>query len=132
MFAISAARVMHLRSAPPGSGMSWRGPITLICNYTSNYDVGMEFEWDEAKRQRNPAKHRIDFLDVRQLFEGRALVTLRSPYPDEGRYLTSGIIHGRFVTVVWRRRDGAIRLISARRARDAETRRYQALHGGRA
>ncbi len=92
----------------------------------------MEFEWNEAKRQRNLAKHDIDFLDVRHLFDGRALVTLRSPYPDEERYLTTGIIHGRFVTAVWTRRDSMIRIISARRARDAETRRYRALHGGRA
>ncbi len=92
--------------------------------------MNMEFEWDEAKRRANLAKHGIDFLDVRQLFDGRPLVTLRSPYPEEERYLSTGIIHGRFVTAIWTRRDAAIRIISARRARDAESRRHQALHGG--
>ncbi len=91
----------------------------------------MEFEWDDAKRERNLAKHGIDFLDVRHLFDGRPLVTIRSPYPDEERYLTTGIIHDRMVTAVWTRRGATIRIISARRARDAETRRYRALHGGR-
>ena len=90
----------------------------------------MEFEWDEAKQRTNLAKHGIDFLDVRRLFDGRPVVTTRSPYPDEERYLTTGIIDGRFVTAIWTRRGGAIWIISARRARDAETRRYRALHSG--
>ncbi len=91
----------------------------------------MEFEWDDAKRQQNFAKHGIDLLDIRRLFDGRSLVTARSPYPDEERYRITGIVNGRFVTAVWTRRDAAIRIVSARRARDAETRSYRALHGGR-
>jgi uncharacterized DUF497 family protein len=89
-------------------------------------------EWDEAKRQSNLAKHDIDFLDARRRFDGRPVVTARSSYPDEERHLTTGNVDGRFVTVVWTRRNGAIRIISARRARDAEARAYRALHGGRA
>ncbi len=92
----------------------------------------MEFEWDEAKRRSNLVKHGIDFLDVRRLFDGRPVVTDRSSHPDEDRYLTTGTIDGRFVTAIWTRRNNAIRIISARRARDAETRAYRALHGGRA
>ena len=90
----------------------------------------MEFEWDDAKRRSNPAKHGIDFLDARRLFDGRPAVTTRSPHPDEERYLTTGIIGGRFVTAVWTRREAAIRIISARRARDGEERAYRAVHGG--
>jgi uncharacterized protein len=91
----------------------------------------MGFEWDEAKRRGNLDKHGIDFLDVRRLFDGRPIVTIRGAYPDEVRSVTTGIIDGRFVTVVWTRRNNAIRIISARRARDAEARAYRALHGGR-
>jgi uncharacterized DUF497 family protein len=90
----------------------------------------MTFEWDEAKRQSNLAKHGIDFRDVRRLFDGRPVVTARSPYPDEARYATTGVLDGRFVTAVWTRRNDAIRIISARRARNAEARDYRALHGG--
>lgn len=90
----------------------------------------MEFEWDDAKRRSNLAKHGIDFLTASQLFDGRPVWTARSVYPDEARYLTVGLIEGRFVAVVWTSRDGAIRLISARRASDAERRTYRALHGG--
>ena len=60
----------------------------------------MEFEWDDAKQRRNLAKHGIDFLDVRRLFDGRPIVTTRSPFPDAARYLTTGMLDGRFVTVV--------------------------------
>ncbi|MGH2532669.1 MAG: BrnT family toxin [Thermomicrobiales bacterium] len=90
----------------------------------------MEFEWDEAKRQSNLVKHTVDFRDTRRLFDGRPVVTTRGPYPDEARYLTTGIIEDRFVTVVWTRRNNATRIISARRARDGEQRAYRALHGG--
>ena len=30
----------------------------------------MLFEWDESKRQANLAKHYIDFLDAKQVFDG--------------------------------------------------------------
>lgn len=29
----------------------------------------MQFEWDEAKRSENIAKHRIDFADVSEMFD---------------------------------------------------------------
>ncbi len=30
----------------------------------------MLFEWDEGKRQKNLAKHHIDFLDAQLIFDG--------------------------------------------------------------
>jgi uncharacterized DUF497 family protein len=89
----------------------------------------MVFEWDEAKRQSNLGKHGIDFLDARRLFDGRPVVTARSSYQEEERYLTTGIVNDRFVTVVWTWRNNRIRVISARRARHDESRVYDALHG---
>jgi uncharacterized DUF497 family protein len=90
----------------------------------------MSFEWDEAKRLSNLAKHAIDFVDVQLLLDGRPLLTRPSANPSEARFLSTGIIDGRFDTVVWTRRDGAIRVISARRTRDADKRAYRALYGG--
>jgi uncharacterized DUF497 family protein len=89
------------------------------------------FEWDESKRQSNLDKHGIDFLRARRIFDGRPVVIKMSSHPSEERYLTTGIIDDRFVTVVWTPRAVATRLISARRARDDEIRAYRALHGGR-
>jgi hypothetical protein len=33
----------------------------------------MEFEWDEAKRRANLAKHRIDFVDAKEIWRGDVL-----------------------------------------------------------
>ena len=88
----------------------------------------MEFEWDEAKRETNLIKHEIDFLRMRQLFDGRPMYTALSRRGEEERYVSTGIIDGRFYTVVWVWRGTTIRLISARRSRDGEQRAYRALH----
>jgi len=89
----------------------------------------MEFEWYEAKRAQNLAKHGVDFVRVQLLFDGRPVVTAPSIRSDEERYATTGEIGDKFYTVIWTWRDGRIRLISARRARREEERSHRALHG---
>jgi uncharacterized DUF497 family protein len=89
----------------------------------------MQFEWDEAERRPNLTKHGVDFLRARAMFDGRPVLTPVSRRAVEERYATNGEIDGRFYTVMWTRRDGAVRLISARRARDGEQRAYRAVHG---
>lgn len=91
----------------------------------------MEFEWDEGKRQRNLVKHAIDFIDVQAVFDGRPTVSSFSRHVEEPRVLTTGAIDAMFYTVIWTWRGESIRIISARRARDAERRHYCSLHGGR-
>ena len=88
------------------------------------------FEWVDAKRQSNLDKHSIDFFDARHLFDGRPTAEVRSSFESEERFLTIGIVDNRLITVVWTRRNAAIRIISARRARDGEHRAYRALYGG--
>ena len=89
----------------------------------------MRFEWDENKRLSNLAKHQLDFIDARLLFDGRQTVTLTSNHPIESRYLTIAPHNGKFYTVVWTWRDEARRIISFRRARNGEERAYGQLHG---
>lgn len=89
-----------------------------------------QFEWDDDKQRINLAKHRVDFADMQVLFDKRPIMTVDSPRGEEMRYVTTGEIDGLFYTVVWMYRDGVVRFISARRARDAEQRSYHALHGG--
>lgn len=91
----------------------------------------MRFGWDEAKRRQNVAKHGVDFLRAASLFDGRSVVTWSTRRSDEERYATTGQIDGRFFTVIWTWRGDVIRLISARRARDAEQRTYRSVHGER-
>lgn len=79
----------------------------------------MEFEWDDVKRQMNIEKHGIDFLDVLELFDRKPQIK-KSPYPEEERFLATGILRGRRITVVYTLREDRIRLISARKARKNE------------
>lgn len=88
----------------------------------------MQFEWDEDKRQSNLAKHEIDFLDARQLFDGRPVTQTRSPYANEERYITVGVLYRRFVAAIWTIRNGNIRFISVRRARRQEIASYHGEH----
>ena len=83
------------------------------------------FEWDEEKRARNLAKHGLDFLDARRLFDGRPTVSVPARTETEARVLT-----GKVYTVVWTQRGAARRIISFRRSRHAEEGTYLALHGG--
>lgn len=90
----------------------------------------MRFAWDEAKRTANLRKHGLDFVLSERLFDGRPLLTYQSVRNDELRYVSVGLIdHGRLVALVWTDREGVVRVISLRRARDGEKRAYQGLLG---
>jgi uncharacterized DUF497 family protein len=87
------------------------------------------FEWDENKRAINLARHRLDLIDGRSLFDGRPVVTYPSPRDDELRFVTVGQINSKFYAIVWTERGEAKRLISMRRARDGEERAYKSRYG---
>ena len=88
----------------------------------------MQFEWDERKRVINLKKHGLDFLDVGEVFETPHVI-VPSTNSDEPRFLAIGMLQGRFVTVVYTLRSEAIRIISFRRSRHEERRKYHALFG---
>jgi uncharacterized DUF497 family protein len=51
--------------------------------------VGVEFSWDESKREWVLAERGMDFLRVGfALFDGRPLLTLPTPRDDEDRFLS--------------------------------------------
>ncbi len=90
----------------------------------------MRFEWDEAKRRSNISKHKIDFLDVDQVFDGRSYLDSDSPRRGEERFLRIAELKGRLIAVAWTwRGKDVVRIISARSARDEEERAYRQLHG---
>ena len=89
----------------------------------------MRFEWDEAKRLRNLDDHRVDFIDMVQIFDGRPTFTYHSPRRAEDRWGTVGIVNDRFYLVVWTMRGERRRIISAYRADDWEIRAYRKLYG---
>jgi hypothetical protein len=88
----------------------------------------MEFEWDENKRRTNQLKHGFDLLRGAELFDGRPTYVYPSPRLGEQRYVTVAALDGLFVALVWTRRRSRTRLISLRRARNAEERAYRAAH----
>jgi len=87
----------------------------------------MDFEWDEAKRLRTIEERGLDFRDARQLFDGRPIYSYPSPRADEDRMVSIGSLERRLIAVVWMERNGVRRIISMRRTRDAEERRFRAL-----
>lgn len=88
----------------------------------------MEFSWDESKLEWVLAERGLDFLLLAStLFDGRPILTVPTPRGNEERFLSVGPIEDRFFAVVWTWRDDTIRIITARRARDAEEEQYGAL-----
>ena len=88
--------------------------------------MDLEFEWDEAKRRKNLAKHGIDFMRAKEIWQGDVLefASLQGHHGEE-RFLAVGMNNGYFITVVYTRRHNMLRIISARIARNNERKNYQ-------
>jgi uncharacterized DUF497 family protein len=70
------------------------------------------------------------YLDADILFGNPHLTGQAKTVKGETRLLATGMIDEVYVTVIFTRRDHTMRLISMRRARDAERRHYQNIFGG--
>jgi uncharacterized protein len=91
------------------------------------YTSSVRFEWDEAKRKANVAKHGIDFIDMSEMFTSLMLVgpDTRKDY-GEPRKIGFGFIRGRLIAVAFtERKPNSIRIISARKANKREEAYYQ-------
>ena len=86
----------------------------------------MNFEWDEAKRRENLAKHRVEFADAVTAFEDDNTITLPDEESDaEDRFVTMAMdALGRILVIVYTWRGDTIRLISARKATPRERKNY--------
>lgn len=86
----------------------------------------MDYEWDEAKRVANLAKHGIDFALAADFDFETALVTVddRQDY-GEKREIALGLIGKRAYVLVFHRRATTIRMISLRKANAREVKRYE-------
>ncbi len=88
----------------------------------------MRFDWDEAKAERNLAKHGVSFQEAGTIFND----TLGWTYPDElhsefeRRWITVGLSDERRLLVVAHTAKGqTIRIINAREATRKERRFYE-------
>lgn len=86
-------------------------------------------EWDETKRLVNIQRRGLDFGDADLMFDGRPVTTAASRRNNEDRFISTAEINGKLYTVVWMWRRENQRIISFRRAGNAEERAYRQVFG---
>jgi len=133
--------------SPKGGGFLWKPDIGLISEglvrqaltsldenlyvqYTTLKEgLLLEFSWDEAKNNKNFAKHGIWFEEAGTVFaDANALELFDEAHSeDEERFILLGLSTlPRLLIVVYCERDGkTVRLISARKATKKEARDYE-------
>lgn len=91
----------------------------------------MEFEWDEAKNQKNIRKHKINFQTAIRVFADPLHISIQDRIEDgEARWQTVGMVQGQMLllvahTILDDDRDTVIRIISARKAERKERKHYE-------
>jgi len=81
----------------------------------------MEFEWDEAKNQKNIRKHKINFQTAMRVFADPLHISIQDRIEDgEVRWQTVGMVQGQMLllvahTILDDDRSTVIRIISARK-----------------
>ncbi len=86
----------------------------------------MKYEWDEAKKRQNIAKHGLSFEDAEQVFSGPCVTFEDDRFAyGEQRLVTLGLLAGRLVVVAHAPRDEGTRIISMRKGHRREQKIYQ-------
>lgn len=85
----------------------------------------MQFEYDLAKSKANRLKHGIDFEQAKLLWDDPRAIEIPARIDEEERSSVIGEIDGKVWTAVITYRGASIRIISVRRAREKEERRYE-------
>jgi len=83
------------------------------------------FEFDPAKSRANELKHGIDFVQAQALWLDGDLLQVAARTADEPRFVVIGRIGDKVWSAVITYRGEAVRIISVRRAREAEVRVYE-------
>jgi hypothetical protein len=84
----------------------------------------MDFEFDPVKSAANKAKHGIDFVEARALWNDPDRLEIPARSVDEPRTQVIGMIVSQVWSAFVTSRDERVRIISVRRARDEEKARY--------
>lgn len=90
-------------------------------------NMSTEYEWDEAKRRSNLAKHEVNFA-VMDAFEWETAQIEPDDYADESRWIARGFIGLHLHVVVFTERGDRTRIGSLRRARPSEEKDYARYH----
>lgn len=83
------------------------------------------FEFDARKSESKLAKHGIDFVEARRLWDDPNLLEIPARTEDEPRWLMIGRIKGKHWSAVIALRDHLVRIISVRRSRPEEVALYE-------
>ena len=89
----------------------------------------MTFDFDPKKSLLNKEKHKIDFIEVQDIWnDPDALKDIPDNYRNGEKYwLTVGFTLGVVWSVIYNIRNGVIHLVSVRKARDLEKEQYEIL-----
>lgn len=90
--------------------------------------MGLQFDWDKEKAQRNLRKHQVSFEEASTIFDDPMFITFLDTEHsfDEERYITIGFSKSnRLLLVAHTERQGQIRIISARKAMKHEQTFYE-------
>lgn len=91
--------------------------------------LSLNFEREENKRLTNIEKHGVDFEDAICISEGDVVEVPSRSQHAENRLVAFGVLEGRVIALVYTDRDGARRIISARRSSRSERKDYEAALG---
>jgi uncharacterized protein len=85
----------------------------------------MDIEFDQTKRDKTLQERGLDFARADEVFDGHHFTGL-DPRPgySELRFITTGLLDGRMVVMVWTLRGASRRIISLRKANEREISRY--------
>jgi uncharacterized protein len=83
----------------------------------------MEFVWDPFKAAKVLAERNIAFARAVHIFNDRHII-LRSDQNSEERWRAIGMIDDVMITVIFTKRESAIRIITVRRAWKSEEREF--------
>jgi uncharacterized DUF497 family protein len=85
----------------------------------------MQFEFDPVKSHSNLRKHGIDFVEAQSLWHDPDRLEIPARSTDEPRVQVIGRVGNRVWSAFVTMREGRVRTISARRARDEEEDPYR-------
>ena len=86
------------------------------------------YEWDNAKREANLRKHKLDFWIAHLVYESPEKLTYRLKSEPEARFLDVALVElkGAILSLAYTIRNGNVRFISFRYASRRERRHYAA------
>ena len=88
----------------------------------------LTFEWHREKAIENLRKHNVSFEEAKTVFDDPFSITIADPEHSTGedRYIDIGLsAKGQILVVVYTERGWNIRIISCRKATNAERRTYE-------